>query len=198
MKLNDTFQLANASRVTDRLWIGGDLEVFDPDLSFAQLDELDDAGITDIVDLRLEWDDEEWVTAQMPHLRYRWLGVDDAGQAMPDEWFEVGTAHVVRQLNSGATVLVHCHMGINRAPSMGFAVLLALGWDPIEALDLIRAKRPIAHVGYAEDALDWWLRQNGASHTERATGRRRIHQWRRDNYLDVATVIRRIRLKEGA
>lgn len=198
MTVQAVMKVANVSRVTDNLWVGGDLEVFDPELAIAQLEELDEAGVTDIVDLRLEWNDEQWVTQANPHLRYRWLGVDDAGQQMPDEWFETGTSYVLAGMNRGGRVLVHCHMGINRGPSMGYAVLLALGWDPIEALDRIRGQRPIAHVGYAEDALDWWLRKNGASTTERAEGKRRIHEWRRDNHLDVASIIRVLRPKEGA
>ena len=52
-------------------------------------------------------------------------------------------------------MLAHCHMGINRGPSMGFAILLALGWDAEEALDAIHAARPIAFIAYAEDALRW-------------------------------------------
>ncbi len=52
-------------------------------------------------------------------------------------------------------MLVHCHMGINRGPSMAYACLLVLGWDPIEAMTAIRTARPIAAIGYAEDALDW-------------------------------------------
>jgi len=188
---------ANISQVTSQLWIGGDLEVRRPTLAAAQLNELDDIGITDIVDVRLEWDDEEWVTAAKPHLSYHWLGIDDAGQRMPDEWFDSGTELIQAALLGGGKVLVHCHMGINRGPSMGLAVMLALGWDPIAALDWIRERREIAHVGYAEDALDWWLRKQGASETECAAGRRRIRHWRRENHLDVANIIRRIRLREG-
>jgi dual specificity phosphatase 3 len=191
-------KLANVSAVTDGLWVGGDLEVSNPQLALAQLVELDEAGVTDIVDLRLEWNDEHWVTKAKPHLRYRWLGVDDAGQQMPDEWFATGTSYVLAAMAREGRVLVNCHMGINRGPSMGYAVLLALGWDPIEALDRIRGQRPIAHVGYAEDALDWWLRKNGASNTERTKGRRRIREWRRNNHLDVGSVIRKLRIKEQA
>jgi len=153
---------------------------------------------TDVVDLRLECNDEAWVTEDKPHLGYRWLGVDDAGQRMPDEWFDIGTGHILARLEGGGTVLVHCHMGVNRGPSMGYAVLLALGWDPVEALDAIRTARPIAYVGYAEDALDWWLRRNGATPTERAAGQARLKGWRLRNHLDLATVVRSIRLKEGA
>lgn len=189
---------ANASQVTSQLWIGGDLEVRQPTLAAIQLSELEARGITDIVDVRLEWNDEEWITATKPHIRYFWLGVDDTGQTMPDEWFDTGTEYIRAQFKIGGNVLVHCHMGINRGPSIGFAAMLTLGWDPIDALDRIRQARPIAHVGYAEDALDWWLRKNGATPSHRAEGQRRLRQWRRDNYLDVATVIRRIRFKEGA
>lgn len=184
---------ANADQVAPRLWIGGDLETSRPALARAQLDELEQAGVTDILDLRLEWDDGPWVAQAKPHLGYRWLGVADAGQRMPDQWFDDGTAHVLARLAEGTGVLVHCHMGINRGPSMGFAVLLALGWDPVEALDRIRPRRPIAYVGYAEDALDWWLRRTGAGPTSEAADRRRLETWRRQNQLDVVQVIRKVR-----
>jgi dual specificity phosphatase 3 len=187
-------QYANASRITSQLWIGGDLEVGIPMLALIQLEELDQAGVTDIVDVRLEWNDEDWVTAAKPHLRYCWLGVDDAGQLMPDAWFDTGTDYVLTRVNSGGRVLVHCHMGINRGPSMGYAAMLALGWDPVDALDRIRAARPIAYVAYAEDALDWWLRKNGDSTSARRVAERRLQKWRGDNDLDVAGVIRRIRM----
>jgi hypothetical protein len=196
--LAGTLHYANASRITDNLWIGGDLETTDPALARIQLDELDNAGITDILDCRIEWDDQDWVTATKPHLGYLWLGVDDAGQRMRDEWFQRGTSHALDRLAAGGTVLTHCHMGINRGPSMGFACLLALGWDPIQALDRIRQRRPIAYVAYAEDALDWWLRSRNASLVERIDGRSRIVTWRRRNDLDVSGIIRRIRQREVA
>lgn len=189
---------ANASQITPTLWIGGDLESRRLTLAMTQLAELDAAGVTDIVDCRIEWNDHEWVTAAKPHIGYRWLGVDDAGQAMPDEWFDTGVAHALAAIDAGGVVLTHCHMGINRGPSMGFAVMLAQGWDPIEALDRIRERRPIAFVAYAEDALDWWLRSNDATVDARRAGRRRLDRWRRENHLDAADVIRRIRLQEGA
>lgn len=138
------------------------------------------------------------MTAAEPGIGYHWLGVDDAGQRMPDDWFEVGTSIVRDAIESGGTVLTHCHMGINRGPSMGYAAMLTLGWDPIEALDAIRAARPIAHVAYAEDALDWWLRRAGAVEAAKDAARTRLTEWRFANHLDVGAVIRRARMKEGA
>ena len=84
--------------------------------------------------------------------------------ACPGEWFDVAVDWSVAAIEGGGTVLTHCHMGVNRGPSLGFAVLLEQGWDPIEALDAIRTARPIAWVAYAEDALRW--------HHERGRGER--------------------------
>lgn len=189
---------ANISQVAPRLWIGGDLASHQPTLAAVQLREITDLGITTIVDCRLEWNDEDWVTAAEPGLDYHWLGVDDAGQRMPDDWFETGTALVRDTLEAGGTVLTHCHMGINRGPSMGYAAMLTLGWDPIDALDAIRAARPIAYVAYAEDAVDWWLQRSGAQIAAREVARARLAEWRRAHHLDLASVIRRVRLEEGA
>ena len=189
---------ANISQIDRNLWTGGDFEVPNPDLAAAQLAEVDGLGITNIVDCRSEWSDEEWVTAVAPHIGYHWLGVDDVGARLPDEWFDAGTSHILRCIEDGGTVLVHCHMGINRGPSMAFAALLVLGWDPVDALDRIRHRRAIAYVDYAQDALDWWQRRNGASAVQRRIAQQRVAGWRTANQLDVAAVIRRIRLREEA
>ncbi len=88
-------------------------------------------------------------------------------------------------------------MGINRGPSLGFAVLLALGWDTVEALDTIRKARPSAAIGYAEDALRWHHNRVDASLSDRRADVQRLARWRVDNDLDVETIIRRIRETEG-
>lgn len=189
---------ANISQVVPGLWIGGDLASQRPTLAAVQLREITALGITTIVDCRLEWNDEDWVAIAEPGLDYHWLGVDDAGQRMPDAWFETGTAIVRDALEAGGAVLTHCHMGINRGPSMGYAAMFSLGWDPIDALDAIRAARPIAYVAYAEDAVDWWLRRAGADGSARDAARTRLAEWQRTHHLDVARVIRRVRLGQGA
>lgn len=189
---------ANVSQITSNLWVGGDLETRQPSLAAVQLAELESLGVTHIVDCRIEWSDKDWVAAASPRINYQWLGVDDAGQRMPDEWFARGTSFICESLDAGGVALPHCHMGINRGPSMGFAAMLELGWDPVEALDRIRTQRSIAHVAYAEDALDWWLRSRGRSLAERALGRQKIAQWRAQNRLDVIETIRRVRGREGA
>ena len=142
--------MANISYITGRVWTGGDLP---SDLGetamLADLTEIQNAGITDILDNRIEWSDEEFVRAHAPHLGFLWNGADDAGQVMADDWFDAGVAFALNALaDPDAQVLAHCHMGINRGPSMAFAILLATGMEPVEALDAIHSARPIAAISY--------------------------------------------------
>lgn len=181
---------ANAAFVTPHLLVGGDLDTRDLELATTQLLELVEAGVTHFVDARLEWSDEEWVAEVAPRIAYLHHGMDDAGQRVPGAWFDVAVTWALEALEHGGTVLAHCHMGINRGPSLGFAVLLAQGWDVVEALDAIRSVRPIAWVAYAEDALRWHHDGHGSTPAELDRDRRRLVRWREDNELDLHAVIR--------
>ncbi len=75
---------------------------------------------------------------------------------------------------------------------------MALGADPVEAIDRIRSRRPIAAVGYAEDSLAWWHRRSAAPDAVRKADRRRLAQWRRANPHDTVRIIREIRDGESA
>ncbi len=181
---------ANAAFVTPNLLVGGDLDTRDLGLATDQLSELVEIGVTHVVDARIEWSDEGWVAQTAPGIAYLHHGMDDAGQRVPGEWFEVAVSWALEALEDGGTVLAHCHMGINRGPSLGFAMLLAQGWDAITALETIRAVRPIAFVAYAEDALRWHHQKHGSAAAELDRDRRRVVRWRQDNELDLEAVIR--------
>ena len=184
---------ADAVFVTEHLLVGGDLDTNNDAHAGEQLRELVAVGVTQIVDARVEWSDEEWVAGMAPDIGYLHHGMDDAGQRVPAEWFDVGVEAALAAIEGGGTVLVHCHMGVNRGPSLGFAVLLAQGWDPVEALDAVRAARPVAWVAYAEDALRWHHERHGTSQREREGDLLRLDRWRAENQLDLAEVIRRKR-----
>ncbi|MGE3326380.1 MAG: dual specificity protein phosphatase family protein [Acidimicrobiia bacterium] len=170
---------------------------YDDDLAVQQTVELVLAGITHVIDVRQEADDTDW-WASVREVDYHWAGIDDAGQRVPASWFETITSWATGAIERGGVVLTHCHMGINRGPSAGYAVLLRLGWDPVEALAAIRAARPIANVWYAEDALDWYLARCGAVSGEREQALARVAAWRRENPLDVVRIIRAIRRQEAS
>ena len=192
--MNDlpTAESANLHFVTPQLAVGGDLNAFDDTLASEQLDDLLRLGITHVLDVRLEWDDAQTFAERAPHVRYLHHGMDDAGQAVPPEWFErvAGWAEDAYREDPDAVVLAHCHMGINRGPSVGFAILLALGWDAVEAIAAVRRARPVANVWYAADALSWHQQRTGADADTAAAQHAALVAWREENPLDVVRVIR--------
>lgn len=190
-----TLNILNASFITPLLLVGGDLDP-DDNHAEAQLKELVCLGVRHIVDTRQEWSDEAFVRAFHPSVRYHHLGIDDAGQAIPDSWFDTAVRQVLGALAAGDRVLIHCHMGVNRSTSLMLAVLLSSGWDLIEAMDQIRRQRPIAVMAYADDVLGWHHRRTGASSQRRREDRSRVQQWRQQHPLDVVRVIRTARQHE--
>lgn len=189
---------ANISYITGRVWTGGDLPSdLGDEAMLADLDEIQNAGITDILDNRIEWSDEEFVRTHAPDLGFLWNGADDVGQLMPDNWFSAGVVFALEALEDpDAQVLAHCHMGINRGPSMAFAILLALGLEPVAALTAIRKARPIAAIAYDGDALDWWHRMSDTSESVVQRQRAEVDTWHRDHPLDADRIIRIMRNNE--
>jgi protein-tyrosine phosphatase len=186
---------ANLHFVTPTLAVGGDIDAYDDELASAQIAEIAGLGITHIVDVRIEWDDSTTFADAVPEIAYLHHGMDDAGQAVPAAWFERAVSWI-ETAGPEAVVLTHCHMGINRGPSLGFAVLLSQGWDPVEAIAAIRAARPQANVWYAADALIWHHQRTA---TDLATARRQhaeLAGWRDSNPLDVVRLIRQQRALE--
>lgn len=180
--------------VTPQIAVSGDLDTRRADRGVQQLREWVDAGVTHIVDAREEWNDERFVGVHAPDLTYHWVGTHDDGSGQSDEWFEAGVRVAVDALRDpSAKVVLHCHMGVNRGPSLTFALLLALGFDPVQALTAIRAARPIAATLYAEDAVDWWHRRIGSSESVRHAARECVRTWLETHATDAHWVISRIR-----
>jgi hypothetical protein len=192
-----TFEVANAHFVTDFLAVGGDL-AYDNETAAKQAIELVELDITHVLDVRQECDDAE-LWSYVPEVTYRWDGIDDAGQSVLGEWFEgIFTWAVDALEDPAARLLTHCHMGINRGPSAGFAVLLGLGWAPVAALEAIRKARPIAAIAYAEDALAWHLDRIDATPEQREETLAQVRDWFVRNPIDVVRIIRKIRVEEAS
>lgn len=176
--------------LADGIVISGDLHE-DPDQAIQQLSRWQQAGITHVLDARFEWSDEELVAEHAPDVIYGWIGTDDDGVAKPDEWFDAGLAFSSDALaDPDAVLLVHCHMGINRGPSMAYRILLESGWEPIEALDSIREARPIADIGYAGDALNHYHRSHKIPATRRTRDWDRLVAWRHDHRMSRLRLLR--------
>ncbi len=112
------------------------------------------AGVTHIVDCRVEDSDEEFVALHAPHITYIYAPTDDDGLEREPEWFDGALLDLGNALTDPDSILlVHCAAGINRGPSMAFRLLLEAGWEPVAALNAIREARPVTRVIYAPDAL---------------------------------------------
>lgn len=190
--------MANISRVGERIWTGGDLPAHLGEAAMlGELAEIRAAGITHVIDNRLEWSDERFFRRHAPDLRYLWNGADDVGQLMADKWFDTGVGAALGALRTpGAQVLAHCHMGINRGPSMAFAILLATGQSPVRALSAIRRARPVAAIAYSLDALDWWHRRTAVPPSIARRQEAAVIRWHERNPLDVVRIIRQVREAE--
>ena len=182
-------EFANLDFVTPRLAVGGDLSARSINELSLQVQDYACVEFTHVVDCRLEWNDTELFSSSMPWISYLHHGMDDAGQDVPTSWFDAAIDWI-DTAGPDAVVLTHCHMGINRGPSLGFAVLLHWGWDPVEAIAAIRTARPVANVWYAPDALLW---HHGRRGTDPTGDLRRLKAWREENPLDVVRIIRQQR-----
>jgi 8-oxo-dGTP pyrophosphatase MutT (NUDIX family) len=147
----------NITQVTEQLWTGGDRGWTSMATYVAQLEA---AGITSIIDCRPHGQpDQAYVQRHAPQVGYLLQGQPDNGQTMPDDWFADGVDFALHAMRDpAAKVLAHCQLGINRGPSMAYAILLAAGMTPNDALATIKAARPIARVAYADDATAWWAK----------------------------------------
>lgn len=183
-------------QVNDWLFVSGDLDTFRPQNGLIQLGEWVENGVTDIIDVRGEYDDIDFVNRYASHINYHYLGTHDNGGSQSDSWFEAGVAVIADVVERGGKAIVHCHMGVNRAPSMAYRLLLENGYDHIESLELIRTARPIAGIIYAQSALSHFLRVNDVSATELTMKMQEVDQWFDQNPVDIGWVISRIRISE--
>ena len=153
--------------VNDWLSVGGDLDLA-KDVTghdyVTTISQLRAHGVTHVIDLRIEWEDKaEWVAGGLPAANYLHLPIDDRwGYVPPEDWY-AGIFDFVQQfwLDSaeGDRLYVHCHMGINRAPSAAMLALLAVDplMHPMDAFMRIRKARSVAGLVYAEAVGIWHL-----------------------------------------
>jgi len=155
---------ADITWLTDDLATGGDFD-YNAMVANMQLRDLLNQQVGMVIDTRIE-DDDSAIWSCQP-VEYVHIPEDDyQGNHIAPADFDQAVLLARAAAAEGKKVFVHCHMGINRGPSTAFAILLDRGWEPSAAFDLIRSKRPIAAVYYAEDALRADLARR---HTDPAT-----------------------------
>lgn len=130
---------------------GPDIEFELPVWAENQVKTLIEAGITHVVDVRIERNDEDqfldlWESLtdkQAPE--YVHLPMDDDGGRVPRHVWKkvVSLRHKIQQevaeTSNEARVYVHCHMGVNRSPSIALALLDSYGSE--------KFIQPLIHLG---------------------------------------------------
>ena len=168
---------ANLTWLTDTLATGGDFD-YDDAVAAAQLQDLLDQRVGVVIDCRVEADDSA-IWAPYPEVEYYHLPEDDYyGHHISPGHFDRAVQIARLAQANGKKVFAHCHMGVNRGVTTAFAILLDRGMSAEDAFDLVRARRPIAGLYYAEDALRAHLVRQGCGSAESAALVQRFQQHR--------------------
>ena len=126
----------NISKITDNLYIGDTPRKDD-------YDALRDQGVRLIINMR--FDMRPAIDSHQPPLDILWLRTFDSPVLpIPIRSLMRGVHAALQTIREGGKVYVHCARGRHRGVAMGASILIALGYDPDEAIELIKARRPIA------------------------------------------------------
>src|SRR5579872_1398096 len=123
----------DCSQITERLYIGANISTPQDIVDIHAL------GITHVIDCNT--DDERQLFAGTAGSYVSGIALlsdptEDDGAPKPASWFSPGIDFGVGALSHpGFKLLTHCAAGVNRGPSMGYAILRALGWWSLDALN---------------------------------------------------------------
>jgi dual specificity MAP kinase phosphatase len=124
------------SHITDDLFIGNTPLVQD-------YDGLRELGIRLIINMRFSrgpYPDPHQVPIQLLWLR----SIDSPFFPLSIAKLVLGARTALETIQKGGKVYVHCAFGRHRGVAMGACILVALGYDPQDAMQLIKTHRPIA------------------------------------------------------
>jgi len=126
----------NFSRITDNLFIGDTPTATDYDL-------LRELGVRLVINMRFEKRPKR--DRHEPPLDFLWLPtIDSPGLVIPIRYLMRGARAALETIHNGGKVYAHCGKGRHRGVAMGAAILIALGYEPEDAMQLIKEQREIA------------------------------------------------------
>ena len=133
--------IRRVSQITPKLHVGGQFR-------HRGWRRLSGRGITAVVNMRIEFDDQE---AGVAPPRYLYLPtVDDTAPSL--EHLQQGVAFIEQEIAQGGGVYVHCGSGVGRAPTMAAAYLVHTGLTAEQAWARIRKARPFIRPTAAQVA----------------------------------------------
>ena len=126
----------NFSSITDNLFIGSMPSV-------NHYDQLRELGVRLIINMRF-WRGPEPDSHQQP-ISTLWLrSIDSPLFPISIRKLIRGAQSALETIRAGGKVYTHCAYGRHRGVAMGACILIAQGFDPHEAMDLIIQRRPVA------------------------------------------------------
>lgn len=133
--------IGSLSQITPHLHVGGQYRQ-------RGWNRLRERGITAVVNLRTEFDDE---AAGIAPERYLYLPTtDDLPPSLAH--LQTGVDFIEEEIRRGGGVYVHCGAGVGRAPTMVAAYLARRGLTAVEAWARIREVRPFIRPKAAQIA----------------------------------------------
>jgi protein-tyrosine phosphatase len=135
----------NFSRISDSLIIGSAPTTKDYNL-------LRQMGVRLVINMRVERRPDP--DPHNPPIPVLWLPVFDTPLIpIPIKSLRRGVAAALETMQRGGKVYAHCQEGIHRGVAMGAAILIAQGFSPQQAIELIKQRRPIA------DPDAWYIKR---------------------------------------
>ncbi|MBE7536151.1 MAG: dual specificity protein phosphatase family protein [Anaerolineales bacterium] len=126
----------NFSQITDDLFIGAMPSVRD-------YDSLRDLGVRLIINMRFSRAPKP--DPHQPPIKMLWLkNIDSPFFLISIPKLIQGAQAALETIRDGGKVYAHCAYGRHRGVAMGACILIAQGYDPSNAMRLIKERRPFA------------------------------------------------------
>ena len=128
----------NFSPITDDLFIGNMPSLRD-------YDRLRELGIRLIINMRFSRGPEPDTQDRIQTISTLWLrSIDSPFFPISIHKLMQGAKTALETIRNGGKVYTHCAYGRHRGVAMGACVLIAQGFDPLAAMDLIAKRRSVA------------------------------------------------------
>ena len=135
----DKIAAMDFSRITEDLFIGTTPSTGDYGL-------LHDLRVRLVINMR--WEHRLRPDLHAEPLSILWLRtIDSPFFPIPMRALQRGAQSALETIHAGGKVYAHCAGGRHRGVAMGAAVLIAQGYSPQEAMEVVKANRPVADPG---------------------------------------------------
>jgi len=147
----ETKMMNAIDQVNEWMWVGGD-PLYASDLQ-ADLELIVREKLV-VIDCRSADEDNNDGWASLVNVDRVSGNLHDDGDNDNDiEDFQRIADEIADYVADGRKFLVHCHMGVNRGPSVALMMLVASGMDPEKAFMALRHARPACGVAYGIPAV---------------------------------------------